>query len=52
MKYLRFAGKAICALITLGVIAVFAIRISAGEAPRKLRIIYTNDMMGYLEPCG
>jgi len=29
-----------------------AVRINAGQAPKSIRIIYTNDLLGNLEPCG
>ena len=31
---------------------VWAIGGNAGESPKKLRIIYTNDTQGQIEPCG
>jgi hypothetical protein len=31
---------------------VLAVAINAGETPKQVRIIYTNDTLGYLEPCG
>lgn len=43
--------------IALGVallcaMAIGADRITAGETPKKIRILYTDDMMGYWLPCG
>jgi hypothetical protein len=31
---------------------VWAVGGNAGEHPKKLRIIYTNDTQGMIEPCG
>lgn len=49
MKRLPFvlAGLALAA-----VIAAATVGINASETPKKLRIIYTNDLTGYIEPCG
>ena len=29
-----------------------AVGINAGDTTKKIRIIYTNDTLGYVEPCG
>ncbi|MDH7602551.1 MAG: hypothetical protein QHI38_10450 [Armatimonadota bacterium] len=34
------------------VLSVLVIATTAGQAPKAIRIIYTNDTLGYLEPCG
>ena len=41
-------------LITIGLCAIVAMAAGteAGEKPIKLRVIYTNDMLGYVEGCG
>ena len=41
-------------LITIGLCAIVAMSVGtdAGEKPVKLRVIYSNDMLGYVEPCG
>jgi hypothetical protein len=39
-------------LIILAGIGAGAARITAGETPKKIRIIYTNDMRGEWIPCG
>ena len=39
-------------LVFVAAIAVATVGISAGETPKKLRIIYTSDLSGYIEPCG
>ncbi len=41
-------------LITIGLCAIVGMSVStdAGEKPIKLRVIYTNDMLGRVEPCG
>lgn len=36
----------------VAVVAGAAVTINAGGAPKTVRIIYTNDLMGYAEPCG
>ncbi len=36
-------------VLVLGVLVVATI---AGEPPKTIRIIYTNDTLGYIEPCG
>jgi hypothetical protein len=33
-------------------IAVCAMGINAVETPKKIRILYTDDMMGFWQPCG
>jgi len=36
------------------VIGAFAtsMGLNAGDVPKKIRVIYSNDTLGYLEPCG
>ncbi len=38
-------------LLVAGVV-VGTVRLTAEEAPTKLRIIYSNDMRGEWKPCG
>ena len=38
--------------IVATLIAAATVGINAGEAPKKLRIIYTNNLSGRIEPCG
>lgn len=38
-------------LLALGVIAA-SMTLNAGDVPKKIRVIYTNDTSGYLESCG
>ena len=45
-------AKAVFAVLLLAALAVGGIGTHAGETPTKLRIIYTDDMMGYWQPCG
>ncbi len=33
-------------------VAICAVSINAVEAPKKIRILYTDDMMGFWQPCG
>ena len=41
-------GKAVLGVALLVALAIGGvIRINAGETPKKIRIIYTDDMMGY-----
>jgi P pilus assembly chaperone PapD len=39
------------AVLLLGSIAA-SVALRAGDVPKKIRVIYTNDTLGYLEPCG
>ena len=39
------------AALVIGVIAA-SLGLNAGVAPKRIRVIYTNDTLGYLEPCG
>ena len=39
-------------LALLAVIAISGVSINAVEAPRKIRILYTDDLMGEWKPCG
>gem|GEM_PF-1579422 len=52
MTRLYAVSKLILGLILLGVIAAGSMRISAGPTPKKIRLIYTDDMMGNVKPCG
>lgn len=45
-------GRAVLGVALLVAVAVGAVRINAGETPKKIRVIYTNDMNGYWQPCG
>lgn len=45
-------SKAVFAVALLAAIAIGAIRITAAETPKKIRVIYTSDMMGNWKPCG
>lgn len=43
------------ARLTLGLVllvAICAMGIYAVESPKKIRILYTDDMMGNWKPCG
>ncbi len=51
MRRLIRANAVVCS-VALIVGLVWALAINAGEAPKHVRIIYTNDTLGYLEPCG
>lgn len=37
-------------LLVLGIVS--SVYIIAGSTPKTIRVIYTNDMVGYIEPCG
>jgi 2',3'-cyclic-nucleotide 2'-phosphodiesterase (5'-nucleotidase family) len=39
------------AVLVFSAIAV-SVALRAGDPPTKIRIIHTNDTLGYLEPCG
>lgn len=38
--------------LLLAAILSITIGINASETPKKIRIIYTNDTLGVLDPCG
>ncbi len=46
----RAISIACSAFLLLGL--AWALSINAGETTKTVRIIYTNDTMGYLEGCG
>lgn len=52
MKPLSWTGVLLGCIAVAAAIVVSALTSNAGESPRKLRIIYTNDLMGYVESCG
>ncbi|MCE5322926.1 hypothetical protein LLG46_06385 [bacterium] len=51
---MRISQKVFVALcvMTLLLAALVSVGINAGEQPKSIRIIYTNDLLGYTEPCG
>lgn len=51
MKRFLRANAFVCSIALVAGL-VWAIATNAGETPKKVRIIYTNDTLGYLEPCG
>lgn len=48
----RSSTAVLVGLALVSVVAAAAVSINAGENPKSIRIIYTNDMQGYVEPCG
>ena len=44
--------SAFCRAVVLTAGLLWAVGINAGEPPKKIRIIYTTDTLGWLEPCG
>ncbi|MCE5198648.1 MAG: hypothetical protein ABFD54_01765 [Armatimonadota bacterium] len=42
----------LCGLFLIATLCVVAVRINAGVQPKSVRLIYTNDTLGYAEPCG
>lgn len=44
--------KVIIGVALLAAIAIGANQITAGETPVKLRVLYTDDMLGNWLPCG
>ncbi len=46
----RSANVIMCGLVLI--VAVAAVAINAAEPPKKIRIIYTGETLGYYEPCG
>ena len=52
MNRLRLTTIRVCATALFVAIASMGVISNAGEKPIKLRVIYTNDMLGYVEPCG
>lgn len=51
---MRFRGRelAFLGIALASCLALAGIGIDAGQEPKKLRIIYSNDTLGYLEACG
>lgn len=52
VSYLR---KAIALFVAVGfvvTVAFIGVSIRAEQSAKKLRIVYTTNTMGYLEPCG
>jgi hypothetical protein len=49
---IRRMAKLGLGLALLTAIAVSGIGINAVQAPKKIRILYTDDMMGNWKPCG
>ena len=41
-----------CVLALAAVLAGVAVGLVAGETPKSVRVIYTNDLLGNIEPCG
>jgi len=39
-------------MLLAGSVVFAALGINAGETPKKIRVIYTNDTLGNLAPCG
>ena len=48
----RLSIRAVVGLVLLAAVAIGGVRITAGETPKKIRIIYTDDMLGAWIPCG
>lgn len=48
----RLVIRAAVGFVLLAGIAIGAARITAEEPPKKIRIIYTDDMRGEWIPCG
>ena len=51
MKRFPKANAVACSIVLVAGL-MWTAATSAGETPKKIRIIYTNDTLGYLEPCG
>jgi len=47
---IRTTVKLVVGLVVL--VAICAVSICAVESPKKIRILYTDDMMGNWKPCG
>lgn len=52
MSRLASSRLAIVGLALVVAFAAASMRIQAGETTKKVRLIYSNDTLGYLEPCG
>ena len=52
MKRFFHMRLAVCGLIFIVGVVAASIGIHAGVGPKKIRVIYTNDTLGYLDPCG
>lgn len=52
MPRLCSIAKGLLGVALLAAITVGAIRINAGEMTKKIRVLYTDDTMGYWQPCG
>ena len=44
--------RVVLGITVLAAVAIGAIGINAVDAPKKIRILYTDDTMGNLKPCG
>ena len=51
MKRFFRANAVVCCLALIAGL-MLSIGINAGETSKKVRVIFTNDTLGYLEPCG
>ncbi|MCL5104982.1 MAG: hypothetical protein M1133_12830 [Armatimonadetes bacterium] len=52
---MRRTLRASVVAVTMAVFAIAilaGVRIDAGQRAKSIRIIYTNDTMGYADPCG
>ncbi|MHB9037195.1 MAG: hypothetical protein ACYC64_11060 [Armatimonadota bacterium] len=51
MTRLHRVAVAVCAVVLLAA-GMISVGINASEKTKSIRIIYSNDLLGYAEPCG
>lgn len=49
---IRSISKVMLGAALLAAVGIGAISTNAGETSKKIRILYTDDMMGFWKPCG
>ena len=52
MKRLLRVNTILGSIALLALLISIAIGINAGEPTKNIRIIYTNDTLSYVDPCG
>lgn len=51
-RVMQPAISLMCAIAAIACVLIGSTAVLAGGSPRTIRIVYTNDTMGYIEPCG
>ena len=52
MKHFFRIGPCVLGAIAIVALVAASLALHAGGGPKKIRVIYSNDTLGYLEPCG